>query len=59
MFLEWWLPERDLDKVQMHWDPGHFAEVSERISNFVLWKLRIFVSWLVSETTITGEDEWH
>ncbi|RDX54762.1 transferase [Lentinus brumalis] len=29
MFLEWWLPEDRLDKVQMHWTPERFQEVVE------------------------------
>ncbi|CDO75438.1 hypothetical protein BN946_scf184693.g7 [Trametes cinnabarina] len=27
MFLEWYLPEEELDKVEMHWEPEHFEEV--------------------------------
>ncbi|THH30564.1 hypothetical protein EUX98_g3623 [Antrodiella citrinella] len=26
LFLEWWLPEHDLDKVEAHWDPVKFKE---------------------------------
>ncbi|RPD65745.1 transferase [Lentinus tigrinus ALCF2SS1-6] len=29
MFLEWWLPEDQLDKVQMHWTPERFQEVAD------------------------------
>ncbi|KAI0634845.1 transferase [Trametes polyzona] len=29
MFLEWYLPEDQLDKVEMHWEPDHFQEVVE------------------------------
>ncbi|TBU31407.1 transferase [Dichomitus squalens] len=29
MFLEWWLPEEQIDKVQMHWIPERFREVAE------------------------------
>lgn len=32
LFLEWWLPECDLDKVEMHWDRSRFAEVSGRMT---------------------------
>ncbi|KAH8101783.1 transferase [Cristinia sonorae] len=28
MFLEWWSPACDLDKVEMHWDQQRFSEVS-------------------------------
>ncbi|PIL27702.1 hypothetical protein GSI_10855 [Ganoderma sinense ZZ0214-1] len=28
MFLEWWLPEDQMDKVQMHWSPERFQEVA-------------------------------
>lgn len=27
MFLEWWMPECDMDKVQMHWEHERFVEV--------------------------------
>jgi len=28
-FLEWWIPEDELDKVQMHWDQDRFAQLAE------------------------------
>lgn len=27
MFIEWWIPESEIDKVQMHWDKSRFEEV--------------------------------
>ncbi|KAJ3007552.1 hypothetical protein NUW54_g3508 [Trametes sanguinea] len=27
MFLDWYLPEDELDMVEMHWEPEHFQEV--------------------------------
>ena len=29
MFLEWWLPEDSLDKVQMHWSHTNFQRVCD------------------------------
>ena len=29
MFLEWWIPEDQMDKVQIHWSPERFQEVAD------------------------------
>ncbi|KAH9928586.1 transferase [Amylocystis lapponica] len=29
MFLEWWLPESEIDKVQRHWDQDRFVKLVE------------------------------
>ncbi|KAH9849623.1 transferase [Lenzites betulinus] len=33
MYLEWYLPEEQLDKVEMRWEPEHFKEVAEQYEN--------------------------
>ncbi|KAI0341340.1 transferase [Trametopsis cervina] len=30
MFLEWWMPECDMDKVQMHWEHERFVELVDQ-----------------------------
>ncbi|KAM5532151.1 hypothetical protein V8D89_014176 [Ganoderma adspersum] len=35
MFLEWWIPENQMDKVQMHWSPERFQEVVEEAGHAV------------------------
>ncbi|KAK7676349.1 hypothetical protein QCA50_020690 [Cerrena zonata] len=30
MFLEWWMPACDIDKVEMHWNQEHFVQLADR-----------------------------
>ncbi|KAI0659367.1 transferase, partial [Cubamyces menziesii] len=46
MFLEWYIPEEELDKVEMHWKHEHFEEVRTHSSRCVRALTKSFTSWL-------------